>query len=75
MTSAVPRDRPISRADLEAKLGQIRDATGDSGGGRQAKGVGVAVGVAVAAAVVIGAYLLGSRRGKKRRTIVEVRRV
>jgi hypothetical protein len=67
------RDRPITRDDLEAKLGQIRDAT-DSGGGAT-KGVGLAVGVAAVAAVVIVAYFLGNRRGRKRRTIVEVRRV
>jgi hypothetical protein len=66
-------DQPITRADLEAKLGQIRDAT-DSGAG-SARGVGVAVGVAVVAVVVVAAYFFGNRRGKKRRTIVEVRRV
>jgi hypothetical protein len=66
-------DQPITRDDLEAKLGQIRDAT-DSGAG-SARGVGVAMGVAVVAVVVVAAYFLGNRRGKKRRTIVEVRRV
>ncbi len=66
-------DRPVSRADLEAKLGQIRDAT-DSGAGT-AKGMGVAVSVAVVAVVVVAAYFFGNRRGRKRRTIVEVRRV
>jgi hypothetical protein len=34
------------------------------------RGVAIAVGV-----IVIGAFLLGRRRGKKRRTIVEIRRV
>ncbi len=67
------RDRPITRADLEAKLGQIRDAT-DTGAG-SARGVGVAVGVAVVAVVIVAAYFFGNRRGRKRRTIVEVRRV
>jgi hypothetical protein len=66
-------NRPITRADVEAKLGQIRDAT-ESGAGTT-KNVGLVVGVAVVALVVVGAFLLGSRRGKKRRTIVEVRRV
>jgi hypothetical protein len=76
MTSAVPRDRPITRADLEAKLGQISEATGgDGGGGGKVKGVGLAVGVLAAAVVVVGAFWLGNRRGKKRRTVVEVRRV
>jgi hypothetical protein len=67
------RDRPITRADLEAKFGQIRDATDTSAGG--GRSIGLAAGVAAAALVVVVAYFLGSRRGRKRRTIVEVRRV
>jgi hypothetical protein len=70
---SLPADRPITRSDLESKLGQIRDAT-DSGAG-SARGVGVAVGVAVVAVVVVAAFFLGNRRGRRRRTIVEVRRV
>jgi hypothetical protein len=70
---SMPADRPITRDDLEAKFGQIREAT-DSGA-EGARGVGVAVGVAVVAVVVVAAYFLGSRRGRRRRTIVEVRRV
>ncbi|MGH8986892.1 MAG: hypothetical protein ACRDY6_23930 [Acidimicrobiia bacterium] len=72
-TPADRRDRPITRADLEAKFGQIRDAT-ESGAGAT-KSVGLAVGVAAVAAVVVVAFFLGNRRGRKRRTIVEVRRV
>jgi hypothetical protein len=67
------RDRPITRADLEAKFGQIRDATGPSADG--GRGAGLAVGVAAVAVVVVVAFILGNRRGRKRRTIVEVRRV
>lgn len=73
MGSAVPKDRKITRADLEAKLGQIRDAT--EGGRSRGKTAGLAVGVAVVAVVVAGAFLLGSRRGRKRRTVVEIRRI
>lgn len=72
-TATGHRERPITRNDLEAKFGQIRDAT-DSGAGT-AKGVGLAVGIAVAVGVVAVAYFLGNRRGRKRRTIVEVKRV
>jgi hypothetical protein len=67
------RERPITRSDIEAKFGQIRDAT-ESGTG-SAKGVGLAVGVAVVVGVVAVAYFLGNRRGRKRRTLVEVKRV
>lgn len=72
-TATGPRERPITRADLEAKFGEIRDAT-ESGTG-SAKGVGLAVGVAVVVGVVAVAYFFGNRRGRKRRTIVEVKRV
>ncbi|HEX6310115.1 MAG TPA: hypothetical protein VF152_00645 [Acidimicrobiia bacterium] len=72
-TSADRRDRPITRADLEAKLGQIRDAT--ESGSEGARGVGIVVGVVAVTAVVVVAFWLGNRRGRKRRTIVEVRRV
>lgn len=71
--SPTTRTRPITRADIEAKLGQIRDAA--QSGTEQAKSTGRMVGVAVVVVVVVGAYLLGRRRGRKRRTIVEVRRV
>lgn len=72
--SAMPEESgPISRAEVEAKLREIRgevDATAES-----AKGAVVAAAV-VGAVVVIGlAYVLGRRRGKKKTTVVEVRRV
>jgi UDP-N-acetylmuramyl pentapeptide phosphotransferase/UDP-N-acetylglucosamine-1-phosphate transferase len=71
--SSTTHTRPITRADIEAKLGQIRDAA--QSGTEQAKGASRMVGVAVVVVVVVGAYLVGRRRGRKRRTIVEVRRV
>jgi hypothetical protein len=72
VTSAQPRQRPITRADLEAKLGEIRDATE---GGERARNLGLVIGVVAVGILVVGAFVLGSRRGKRRRTIVEVRRV
>jgi hypothetical protein len=72
-TATGPRERPITRADLEAKFGEIRQATEPGAG--SAKGVGLAVGVAVVVGVVAVAYFFGNRRGRRRRTIVEVKRV
>jgi hypothetical protein len=72
-TPAERRDRPITRTDLEAKFGQIREATAPSADG--GRSVGLAVGVAAVVVVVVVAFILGNRRGRKRRTIVEVRRV
>lgn len=64
---------PISRATIEAKLREIRDevdTTADA-----AKPLGLAVGVAVAIAVIGLAYILGRRRGRRKTTFVEIRRV
>ncbi|MCZ7525941.1 MAG: hypothetical protein M5U14_05865 [Acidimicrobiia bacterium] len=69
----VAAERPITKADIEAKLEEVRRAT--EAGTEQAKGVAVAVGVVAVGALVVGAYLLGRRRGRRRRTVVEIRRV
>jgi hypothetical protein len=66
-------DRPITRADIEGKLREIRGAT--EAGADAAKGAGVAAGAAGAGVVIVLVYLLGRRSGRKRRTVVEVRRI
>ena len=63
----------VSRDDIEAKLRELRGEV-DSVGER-AKGGAVVVGAVAAVAILATVYLLGRRRGKKRTTIVEVRRV
>jgi hypothetical protein len=66
-------DQSISRDDLEAKM---REITGEVGGEvESAKNLAIAAGVAVVVVVVVVAFMLGRRRGKKRTTIVEVRRL
>jgi hypothetical protein len=63
----------ITRADIEAKLRAIRDDIEPVG--EQAKGGLMAVAPMVAAVLVIGAYLLGKRSGRKRRAVIEIRRL
>lgn len=63
----------ITRADIEAKLRAIRD--GLEPVGEQARSSLAAVIPAVAAVLVVGAYLLGKRKGRKRRAVIEIRRV
>jgi hypothetical protein len=65
-------DRPITRADLEAKFSQLRGSTTAT---QTQRNVGLTVLIAAGVALIIGAYVVGRMRGKKRRTIVEVRRV
>jgi hypothetical protein len=66
-------DQPITRDDLEAKFAQLRGAT--SSGTQKARVAGVAALVIGGVVLVLAAYVLGRRKGRKRRTIVEVRRV
>jgi hypothetical protein len=63
----------IDRDDIEAKLREIRgevDAVGES-----SRTVALAAGAAVAVTVIALVYVLGKRKGKKKTTVVEVRRV
>ncbi len=62
-------DRPITRADLQAKFDQLRGSAEPTATTRN---LGLTAGIAAAILVVLVVYLLGRRRGKKSRTIVEV---
>ncbi len=72
-SKAAAETGPVSRDDIEAKLRELRGEV-DSVGER-AKGGAVVVGAVAVVAILATVYLLGRRRGKKRTTIVEVRRV
>ncbi|MBM3659967.1 MAG: hypothetical protein FJW95_10770 [Actinobacteria bacterium] len=63
----------VTRADIEAKFRQIQgDVETGVDSGRDIGKVGLIVGVVVAIGVV---YILGRRHGRKKRTIVEIKRV
>ncbi|MCU1355249.1 MAG: hypothetical protein JWM89_667 [Acidimicrobiales bacterium] len=65
-------DEKITRADIEAKF---RELSGDvDERAEAAKSTAVTVGAVVAAAVILGVFLFGRSRGRKKTTIVEVRR-
>jgi hypothetical protein len=63
----------VTRADIEAKLRALQGDVVDVG--QSTKQYAIAAGAAVAVAVVAAAFLLGRRKGKKKTTVVEVRRV
>jgi hypothetical protein len=65
-------DRPVSRADIEAKLRDIRGSVDTAAAAAKPSGVAVAV-VAVVVVVAV-AYLLGKRKGRKRSAVIEIRR-
>lgn len=63
---------PITRDHIEAKFRDIqREVEGVETEARSTAALAVAV---VAVGVVVVAFALGRRRGRKRRTIVEIRR-
>jgi hypothetical protein len=66
-------DQAVTRGDIEAKLAEIRGVADDTTEVAQeaAKPALIAVGVGV----VVIAFLLGRRRGRKKSTIVEIRRI
>lgn len=69
--NALPKE--ISRRDLESKFRELQGEVNTAGD--TAKSYAVIAGAVVVVAVVGVAFLLGRRRGKKRSTVVEVRRI
>ena len=67
-------DRPVTRGDIESKLREIRGTAEDElpNPPEGAQRGGLAVG---AAALLVVAFWLGRRRGRKKSTIVEIRRI
>ena len=73
MTSVTPAGRPITKADIEAKLAEIGgEVEGQVAGARH---LAITAGVVTVAFVLAVTFVLGRRRGKKLTTIVEIRRV
>jgi hypothetical protein len=69
----VAADRKITRDDIESKLRELQ-----SGVGRQAeaaKSTALAIAVGVVVVTLASAYLLGRRKGKRRRMVLEIRRI
>jgi len=73
MSPAPGPEKPVTRADIEAKLAQIKGVTDDTT--EVAEGAAKTGLVFAGIAVVLLAFLLGRRRGRKKSTIVEVRRI
>lgn len=63
----------ISGDDIANKFSELKDELEVATG--LAKGTVSKVGVVAGVALVIVAFLLGSRRGKRNKTVVEVRRL
>ena len=64
---------PITRADIEAKLAEIGGEVNETVS--SSKQMAITAGAVVVAVVIAAVFLFGRRKGKKLRTIVEIRRV
>lgn len=73
MSAAQPLGRHITRADIEAKFRELEGEVDERK--EQAFSIAVAVGAALVVGIAISGYILGRRRGRKRTTVVEIRRV
>ncbi len=65
--------KKVTRADLEAKLIEIESELNETGEAVKPKALAVGIGALVV--VLILAFLLGRRKGERKTTIVEVRRL
>ena len=65
--------RPIDRGQIEAKLRELQGGVTETR--ESATSMLVTVGAVVVVGVLAVAFLAGRRKGKKRTTVVEVRRI
>jgi hypothetical protein len=73
MTPPADSSERVTPDDIKAKLTQIEGSLESTT--KAAMPVGIAIGAGAVLAVVVFAYVLGRRRGRKRNTVVEIRRV
>ncbi len=69
----IAQPQPIQRDDLEAKMRELQGEVTETR--ESAATTLLTVGAIVVVGVIAVAFLLGRRKGKKRTTVVEVRRL
>ena len=72
-TQKVGEGATVSRDDIESKLREIRGEVDSVG--QASRSYVVAAGAVAAVTVLALVYVLGRRKGRKKTTVVEVRRV
>lgn len=73
MAQTATAPRHITRTDLEDKFRELEGGVRDQA--ESARSTAIAGGVIAALLLLLLAFLLGSRKGRKRSTVVEIRRV
>ena len=70
---SIARQPKVTRADLEAKFRQLQGEVEEKVLDQRTKIIGAVATISVLALVI--AYLLGKRKGSRRSTVVEIRRI
>jgi hypothetical protein len=73
MAATATQPKNITRSDIESKLRELQgevDENLDS-----ARSVGLVAGLGAAVVLILIAYILGRRKGKKRAMVLEIRRI
>ena len=71
--ATAPTTKKITRDDIESKLRELRGEVDQEVEAVKMPAIAIAVGAAVATVVI--AYWFGRRRGRKRQTVLEIRRI
>lgn len=66
-------DRKITRDDIESKLRELQGEVGERTEAVKVPAIAIAVGAVVL--TIAAAYLFGRRKGKRRQTVLEIRRI
>lgn len=73
MSTTTKPSGPITKDDLQAKFAELQGSAGEQVD--QAQSAVALAAVAAVGALVVAAFVLGRRRGRKKQTVVEIRRV
>ena len=68
-----PADEKITRDQLEAKFREVTVGVNEEVEGARSQAVAIGLGIVVVSVAVV--FLIGRRMGRRRSTIVEVRRI
>jgi hypothetical protein len=71
-TAAVPGQK-ITRDDIESKLRELQGEVSERAEATRVPAIAVAVGVVFVA--IAAAYVFGRRKGRRRQTVLEIRRL
>jgi predicted xylose isomerase-like sugar epimerase len=66
-------DRKITREDIESKLKELQGEVSEKTEAAKMPAIAIAVGVVVLS--IAAAYVFGRRKGKRRQTVLEIRRL